>query len=69
LFYDYPEDPRAYNDVLENAMLGDSIKISPNYHYTEEQYRMSIYFPGSSDDYWCPIQPDLIRQCFKGGAN
>lgn len=69
LFYDYPEDPRAYNDVHENGMLGDAIKFSPIYYYASSERRISIYFPGSHEDYWCPLEPYEIVACFKGGEN
>lgn len=59
MFYDYPEDDRSYNNVLENVMLGDAIKFSPIFWPTSN-YRISIYFPGTVDDMWCPLNPDEI---------
>ena len=30
LFFEFPDDDKAYNDIIYNAMLGDSIKLSIN---------------------------------------
>jgi len=50
-------------------MLGDAVKFSPIYYPASSQRRLSIYFPGSEEDYWCPLQADKVRPCFKGGSN
>lgn len=49
-------------------MLGDAIKFSPIYWVTSD-YRISIYFPGDAENFWCPLVPDQIVQCFPGGSN
>jgi hypothetical protein len=30
LFFAFPEDKNAYNDIIYNIMLGDSLKLSVN---------------------------------------
>lgn len=73
LFYEYPQDPKAFIDVQVNILLGDALRLSMetttlNFTaYPQRQY----YFP---QDRWCQILPALknpATDCFDspGGAN
>lgn len=44
LFYEFPGDVGAYNNLTENVMLGSSIKISHQTSSTGEATSM-FYFP------------------------
>jgi alpha-glucosidase (family GH31 glycosyl hydrolase) len=66
LFYEYPQDKKAFIDVEVNILLGDAMKLSMEtttldfVKYPQRQY----YFP---KDRWCQILPALTKastDCF-----
>ena len=62
LFYNYPDDSNAFNQVEQNIMLGDSIKFSP---IVNQGTSSTFYFP-EKGAIWCPIWPKYQMKCFPG---
>lgn len=62
MFYDYSDDKETFNQVDENVMLGDSIKVSP---VVSEGTAATHYYPGKNK-LWCPLWPKHTVKCFGG---
>ena len=68
LFFEFPDDVNAYNDIVYNIMLGDSIKLSINPEI-EGLATKDYYFPAGL---WCALNGTglNIGDCFTSiGAN
>jgi lysosomal alpha-glucosidase len=52
LFFNYPKDQYSYEYITENFFLGDGVKVSPHITFYG---RSQFYFPGTSEERWCPI--------------
>ncbi len=68
LFYEYPLDKKAYDDVEVNILLGNAIKLSmetTNLDFiTNPTVSKDFYFPAAR---WCRILPkvtDASTDCF-----
>lgn len=51
LFFEFPNDPRSYNDLHLNVMLGSGLKLSIQTNSTTQD-RTEFYFPPGS---WCDV--------------
>lgn len=51
LFFEFPEDPNAYNNIIYNIMLGKSLKLSINSDKLGQD-QTDFYFPAGT---WCDI--------------
>lgn len=54
LFYEYPLDPLAFEDVEVNILLGDALKVSMETTTLTFPSTRQYYFP---KDRWCQIIP------------
>lgn len=51
LFFEFPEDPGAYEDIANNVMIGQALKTSVNaVNLTQEE--TDFYFPKGT---WCSL--------------
>jgi hypothetical protein len=61
MFFEFPEDYNAYNDIVYNIMLGSALKLSIN----PEDLSMitkDYYFPAGL---WCAVSGNLTAgECF-----
>jgi len=62
LFFNYPDDSKAYAFVEKNILLGDSVKLSP---VVDDSTITSFYFPEKNAK-WCPLWPRYLNKCFDG---
>lgn len=53
MFFEFPDDTKAYNDITLNVMIGNALKVSFNSEH-QSQNETEFYFPAGI---WC----DLIR--------
>lgn len=51
LFFEFPNDPKAYLDQMYNVMLGDALKLSINPRNLQEKQH-NYYFPAGV---WCAV--------------
>lgn len=51
LFFEFPEDPNAYNSITYNIMLGQALKLSINSESLTQE-TTNFYFPAGI---WCDI--------------
>jgi alpha-glucosidase (family GH31 glycosyl hydrolase) len=58
MFFEFPEDKEAYNDIANNVMIGEAIKTSVNAK-SATQNLTSFYFPAGT---WCSLF-EPIGQC------
>jgi len=59
LFFEYPNDPAAYNDIEINILLGNALKLSMETRVLPS-VSTKYYFP---EGYWCQILPKLDGAC------
>ena len=62
LFFDFPADANAYNNVEQGIMVGDSLKLSPVFTQGASG-NQPFYFPSGR---WCRFEAGT---CFTGGSN
>eukprot|EP00347_Sterkiella_histriomuscorum_P014109 403362137 len=60
LFFEFPEDPYVYQDVIYNIMLGNSLKLSVNTN-TLNQNSTNYQFPPGL---WCNLYQSAKYPCF-----
>lgn len=51
LFFEFPDDPNAYNSITYNIMLGQALKLSINSESLSQE-TTNFYFPAGL---WCDI--------------
>lgn len=59
LFFDFPDDDKAYDNVTNNVMLGDHLKVSQQHL---DQDETDYYFPEGT---WCSVM-NISSPCIKG---
>ena len=63
LFFNYPDEDEAYENIHNNVLIGNAVKASPD---TEVFGESTYYFPDKEGD-WCPIWGDINSTCIRGG--
>jgi alpha-glucosidase (family GH31 glycosyl hydrolase) len=66
LFFEFPEDPNASQDITLNVMLGSALKLSINSKDISAP-TTNYYFP---QGLWCPLMGNTKNEgCFIAPAN
>lgn len=58
MFFEFPDNPKAYDDIARNIMLGSAIKFSPNIFSNATSGPQDFYFPAGT---WCNL---FDNECF-----